>query len=138
MSGAAVRTGDLTPEEAWRRLADDPRAVLVDVRTLPEWTFVGVPDLRELGRPVVQVEWNSYPAGHNDAFLDELADVPTDAPVLFLCRSGVRSVAAADAARAAGWEQTYNVLEGFEGDLDAEGHRGAKGWRARGLPWRQS
>ncbi len=138
MSRPAERTGDVTPEEAWQRLADDPRAVLVDVRTRPELAFVGGPDLRGLGKPVLQVEWNRYPSGHNDGFLDELAAVPTDAPVLFLCRSGVRSVAAADAARAAGWEETYNVLEGFEGDLDAEGHRGGAGWRARGLPWRQS
>ncbi len=136
--GGATRTGDLTPQQAWKALAEDPAAVLVDVRTRPEWTFVGVPDLSEVGRSVVTVQWSTYPGGHNDAFLQELAAVPHEAPVLFLCRSGVRSAAAADAARAAGWERTYNVLEGFEGDLDEDGHRGARGWRASGLPWRQT
>lgn len=136
------RTGDVTPEQAWQALVDDPRAVLVDVRTRPEHAFVGVPDLTGVGRRAVLLEWNRYPQGHNEGFVEELAGAlegsPKDAPVLFLCRSGVRSVAAADAARDAGWERTYNVVEGFEGDLDEHGHRGGSGWRARGLPWRQS
>lgn len=133
-----TRTGDVTPQQAWDTLREDPAAVLVDVRTRPEWAYVGGPDLSAVGKGVVQVEWNSYPGGRNERFLEELEGVPTDAPVMFLCRSGVRSVAAADAAREAGWERTYNILEGFEGDLDADGHRGATGWRAGGLPWRQS
>jgi ribonuclease HI/rhodanese-related sulfurtransferase len=132
-------SGDLTPQEAWEVLREDEDAVLVDVRTQPEWALVGVPDLSALGRRVATLEWNRWPSGRNPAFLDQLAAVaPQEAPVLFLCRSGVRSAAAADAARAAGWERAHNVLEGFEGDLDADGHRGATGWRARGLPWRQS
>ena len=61
-----------------------------------------------------------------------------DAPLVFVCRSGVRSVAAAHAATAAGLGRSYNVIDGFEGGLDAEGHRGTTGWRAAGLPWRQS
>jgi rhodanese-related sulfurtransferase len=140
VSAFQPRTGDLTPRAAWDALAADPDAVLVDVRTQAEWVFVGLPDLSALGRRVVALEWTSFPGGaQNGQFLSQLEGVaPRDAQVLFLCRSGHRSVAAADAAARAGWLRSYNVLDGFEGDLDADGHRGARGWRAEGLPWRQS
>lgn len=133
------RAGDVTPREAWDLLAGDPDAVLVDVRTHAEWSFVGVPDLTGLGKEPVLVQWNDYPGGQrNPAFLDELAAaVPArDATVLFLCRSGARSVGAADAAADAGWSAAHNVLDGFEGPT-VDGHRGSTGWRAEGLPWTQ-
>lgn len=133
--------GDLTPDEAWELLRREPDAVLVDVRTDPEWTFVGVPDLTDLGKKVIAVSWNSWPGGvRNPEFLQQLhaAGGATASSLVFLCRSGHRSVAAAEAATLAGFAPAYNVREGFEGDLDEEGHRGHSGWRARGLPWRQS
>jgi rhodanese-related sulfurtransferase len=133
--------GDLAPAQAYAMLEQDRDAVLVDVRTRAEWAYVGVPDLTGLGKDVVRVEWTRYPDGApNAAFLDELAaaGVDRDRSVVFLCRSGVRSVAAAEAATRAGYAKAYNVTEGFEGPLDAAGHRGARGWRAAGLPWRQS
>lgn len=134
--------GDLSPTDAYRALADDARAVLVDVRTQAEWSYVGVPDLSGIGRELVRIEWQRYPDGAVNAdFVDDLerAGVPKDAHVLFLCRSGVRSAAAARVVTAAGWHRAYNVAEGFEGPLDAAGHRGAdRGWKASGLPWRQS
>lgn len=136
--------GDLNSQQAWELLAGDPEAVLVDVRTRAEWSYVGLPDLTGLGRvggPVL-VEWLSYPDNRpNPAFLDELrrAGVRPDRPVVFLCRSGVRSAAAAATATAAGFDRAYNVSDGFEGPLDPQGHRGsAGGWKASGLPWRQS
>jgi rhodanese-related sulfurtransferase len=133
--------GDLDPAESYRLLSDDPAAVLVDVRTRAEWSYVGGPDLAALGRPVVQVEWVSFPNGvRNESFLAELAaaGVPKQAPVLFLCRSGVRSVAAAEAATAAGYARAYNILQGFEGNPDGAGHRGTtSGWKVAGLPWLQ-
>jgi rhodanese-related sulfurtransferase len=135
------RAGDLDPERAYRLLAEDPDAVLVDVRTRAEWVYVGLPDLSALDKDVVGVEWVRYPDGApNDAFLDELclAGVRPERPVLFICRSGVRSGAAADAAAQAGYARTYNVSDGFEGPLDADCHRGVRGWKAAGLPWRQS
>ena len=135
--------GDLTPQQAWELLAEDAEAVLVDVRTRPEWTFVGVPDLGPLGKEAAFVEWTSFAAGSvNPHFLEQLAQVglePGDGRrVVFLCRSGQRSISAARAATAAGFGPALNVLEGFEGPLDAEGHRGSSGWRALGLPWVQS
>jgi rhodanese-related sulfurtransferase len=133
--------GDLTPPEAWELLEREPGAVLVDVRSEAEWMFVGVPDLTGLGKKLVAVSWNHWPGGTRNArFLDELeeAGIPAADTVLFLCRSGVRSRAAAIAATQAGITTAYNVSEGFEGDLDEAGHRGGNGWRAHGLPWRQS
>jgi rhodanese-related sulfurtransferase len=132
--------GDLTPRQAWERLAHDDAAMLVDVRTEAEWAYVGVPDTTDLGREVVLVQWQRFPDGaRNPDFLGQLraAGARDDTPLIFLCRSGVRSVAAARAAAAAGMTASYNVLEGFEGGLDGDGHRGRDGWRAEGLPWRQ-
>ncbi|WP_156688474.1 rhodanese-like domain-containing protein [Mycobacterium sp. Marseille-P9652] len=133
--------GDITPLEAWKLLSDNPNAVLVDVRTDAEWRFVGVPDLSGLGRDTVFIEWNTADGRHNDDFAEELRErVPagdTERPVIFLCRSGQRSIGAAEAATELGITPAYNVLDGFEGHLDARGHRGQSGWRASGLPWRQ-
>jgi rhodanese-related sulfurtransferase len=122
--------GDLTPAEAFELVRDNPDAVLVDVRTKGEWAHVGVPDLGELGKDVVFLEWQQGPTrSQNPAFVDDLkAVVPPDVPVVLICRSGVRSVAAAHAATAAGLGPAYNILEGFEG---------AAGWVRNGLPWRQ-
>jgi rhodanese-related sulfurtransferase len=133
--------GDITPQQAWDLLSDDPEAVLVDVRTAAEWRFVGVPDITSLGREVVYVEWTGTDGAHNDGFVDELKAAgvtPGERPVVFLCRSGNRSIGAAEAATEAGIGPSYNVLDGFEGNLDEQKHRGGTGWRAIGLPWTQS
>jgi rhodanese-related sulfurtransferase len=93
-----------------------------------------------LGRQVVFIEWNTA-GGRNQNFVADLIAAgvtPGERPVIFLCRSGNRSIPAAQAATAAGIAPAYNMLEGFEGQLDEHGHRGAAGWRAEGLPWKQS
>lgn len=133
--------GDITPEQAWERLSENPDAVLVDCRTRAEWDYVGVPDVSALGKRVVFVEWIGYPQGAlNARFVAELraAGVTDGSEVLFLCRSGQRSIGAAAAATADGIAAAYNVLEGFEGPLDPRGRRGTSGWRAAGLPWYQA
>lgn len=131
--------GDMTPQQAWDRLEGDSDAVLVDVRTRAEWSFVGLPDLTSVDKQVVPIEWTTFPDGAlNQAFLEELrGHVPQDATVIFLCRSGARSVAAATTASQAGYAHAYNVLEGFEGEHDAHGHRAVNGWKNADLPWRQ-
>ncbi|MEO1292538.1 MAG: rhodanese-like domain-containing protein [Pseudomonadota bacterium] len=136
------------PVEAWARLSEDPTAQLVDVRTRPEWTFVGVPLLQELGRQTVLAEWRQYPdMAIDNAFADRILDgFETALPrqILFICRSGARSAEAAMAVAGAAAARDLdiamvNVAEGFEGDLDPNRHRGAmNGWKARGLPWQQS
>lgn len=133
--------GDLTPLQAWEKLENDPKSVLVDCRTRAEWAFVGVPDLEVIGKKTVFIEWNTFPDGrHNDAFVSQLRDagIADDDEVIFICRSGHRSIGAAEAATADGVGKAYNVLDGFEGGLDSDDHRGNAGWRAQNLPWRQS
>jgi rhodanese-related sulfurtransferase len=126
--------GALTPREAWALKAAGA-ATLVDVRTHAEWEFVGrVPDS-------MLIEWRrAGDSNANPAFLQHLqGNVEPDEPVLFLCRSGVRSHHAAETAARAGYERAYNILEGFEGDPDDNRHRGRTGgWRFHGLPWIQS
>ena len=124
--------GAVTPSEAHELM--NAGAKLVDVRTEPELQYVGsVPGSNA-------IEWNTYPEGaRNPDFLRQLGDtVKKDQAVMFLCRSGVRSHQAAIAATQAGWQEAYNILEGFEGDKDGEGHRNVVGgWRKAGLPWIQ-
>lgn len=126
--------GALTPQEAFDLLRLAPGARLVDVRTRGEWDWVGrVPG-------AVEIEWNQYPGGvRNPHFLAELKrQVEPGVPVLFLCRSGARSDGAARLATEAGYGDCYNILEGFEGDKDANGRRNTTGgWRHSGLPWHQ-
>lgn len=133
------RGEDLTPRQAWDVLRENPEAVLVDVRTDAEWAFVGVPDTRETGARTIFEQWSTLSDGPDPArFVAAVtAQVDPGTPVLLLCRSGQRSDAAADALAAAGLGPTHNVLDGFEGPLDDHAHRGAAGWRADGLPWRQ-
>lgn len=128
-------SGAVTPQEAWDILQNVPGAKLVDVRSHAEWQFVGtVPD-------AVLVELKSFPGMLDNAhFLDQLKhQTDPEALTLFICRSGARSDQAARIAANHGYSNVYNVLEGFEGDKDAAGHRNTvNGWRAAGLPWVQS
>lgn len=144
MSGRSFY-GDLTPEEAWELLSSDPKARLVDVRTTPEWMFVGGPDLAPIGGTVLREEWQSYPSMQVDpGFVPRLdkalaaAGAEKGSPVLFLCRSGGRSAAAAAAMTGAGYERCFNIVGGFEGQRDEHGHRGTvEGWKTADLPWVQ-
>lgn len=125
--------GAVLPKEA--HLLMQAGAKLVDVRTDAELHYVGSVPGSEA------IEWNTFPEGQrNPAFLAQLARaVGKGEPVMFLCRSGVRSHQAAIAATEAGWGEAYNILEGFEGDKDGAGHRNVTGgWRKAGLPWVQS
>lgn len=125
--------GDLSPEEAWQKIADG--ATLVDVRSEAEWQVIGVPDTSSIGAKPRFVQWNLAGNVWNAAFLAELkAAVPADAELVFLCRSGARSISAAEAATDAGFT-SYNVLEGFEGVPNSDGDRTVNGWKNRKLPW---
>lgn len=125
--------GLVTPIEAFALMLAGT-ATLIDVRTRFENEYVGrVPDM-----PLI--EWKPLgAAGPNPHFVEQFEALEGKrVNVLFLCRSGIRSHAAAMAVTEAGHEHAFNILEGFEGDLDGEGHRGATGWRKAGLPWVQS
>ncbi|HEX5125830.1 MAG TPA: rhodanese-like domain-containing protein [Rhodocyclaceae bacterium] len=127
--------GTMTPQEAFEVLEHAPDAKLVDVRTRAELDWVGrIPG-------AVEIEWNMYPGNQpNPHFLNQLKQqVAPASTVMFICRSGARSHAAAIAASESGYPDCYNVLEGFEGEKDANGQRGkVSGWRHAGLPWMQS
>ncbi|MEK0154633.1 rhodanese-like domain-containing protein [Arthrobacter oryzae] len=126
--------GDLSPQDAWAKL--EQGAVLVDVRTEGEWAHIGIPDTKATDNDPLFIQW-TFPGGiPNPDFVDQLKQqAPEDSNVelVFLCRSGVRSIAAAIAATRAGFT-AYNVLEGFEGEPDRYGERTVNGWKNRGLP----
>ena len=140
--------GEVLPTDAWDILKAEKSARLIDVRTQAEWNFVGKPDLSGLGHTTLCVEWVSFPGMSKnlhfvESVLEDIGD-GTPGKLLFLCRSGVRSLHAARAVTAWFSEQgvsvkCLNVAEGFEGDLNDEGKRGIRnGWKHRGLAWRQS
>ena len=140
--GTEVYAGDMTPRETWEVLAREPDAVLLDCRTDAEWRHTGVPDLSSLGKAATFVAWQIFPdMTLNPYFVEQVRaqGVPDDAAVLVICRSGVRSRAAAAALAGSGFSRCYNVVEGFEGDKDEHGHRGTvAGWKIAGLPWIQA
>lgn len=138
--------GDLAPQQAWELLSSDSSAILVDVRSQPEWSFVGLPDLSSFKKKPILVPWQTYspasrpPMTLNPSFAADVDASVTDksTPVIFLCRSGVRSKAAAIAMTARGYKRCYNLAGGFEGPHDDARHRGrVAGWKAAGLPWTQ-
>ncbi len=145
VSSEAGYAGDLSPQESWKRMSSDGSAQLIDVRTIAEWNFVGVPDLSELGREALFCEWQHFPSAPNPEFVEQVTEglkqtsYRPGAALFFLCRSGARSRAAAIALTKAGYGPCFNIADGFEGGLDHDRHRGSGGgWKASGLPWVQS
>lgn len=131
--------GEVTAQEAWDYLSAEASA-LVDVRTQAEWQFTGNPDLSGTPSQMLKIALKTYPGfAQNPQFSEQVkADVRPDTPVFFLCRSGGRSLDAAVKMTAEGFSHCFNVMGGFEGEPDAEGHRGTvDGWKAAKLPWRQ-
>jgi rhodanese-related sulfurtransferase len=127
--------GEVTPEEA-HALIQAAGARLVDVRTQAERDFVGYPTIGE------HVEWETYPGmEYNPDFPAQLRRAVGDDPeqyLVFMCRSGGRSAKAAEAMTKQGYEHCFNLIGGFEGGKDEQGHRGTKaGWKVAGLPWQQ-
>ena len=140
-----VHIEDVPVEEVWARLQNNANSVLIDVRTRAEWTFVGLPDLKQIGKQILTVEWQTSPDNRIDAAFPErltkvldAAGAKKEVELFFVCRSGVRSRMAAEAMANTGYQRCRNVADGFEGPLDANRHRGrVAGWKAAGLPWVQ-
>ncbi|MES2984931.1 MAG: rhodanese-like domain-containing protein [Pseudomonadota bacterium] len=134
--------GDVTPAEAWSALSQSEHAQLIDVRTLAEWSFAGVPTVDSLGKVVKTISWKFYPNFDlNPRFIEQLETAVADktAPLYFLCKTGGRSADAAIAATAAGYTHCYNIAGGFEGDINTNHQRGqVNGWKASRLPWQQA
>lgn len=144
-SNPSQAVANVLVRDVWKRLNERQDAVLIDVRTRAEWTYVGVPDLSALGRQTVLVEWLGFPDNRVNAdFVPQLTrelealGAGKDTELYFVCRSGARSLQAAQAMLGAGWSKCFNVAEGFEGPLDEAKHRGSRsGWKAENLPWVQ-
>ncbi len=132
---------NVAPSAVWQALLTDPNAEMVDVRTDAEWTYVGLADLSAAGKAPALIPWQIFPSMQvNPGFTENMkqAGLKPEQKIYFLCRSGVRSLAAAQAAQAAGFPHVFNIADGFEGPPDPQGHRGTTaGWKADGLPWRQ-
>lgn len=133
--------GEVSPQEALEFVKSNPNAILVDVRTPPEWA-AGEPDISASGKELVKLEWKLAPTYTlNPNFVPELSKVAPDknAALFFLCRSGGRSLDAAAAMTQAGYRYCFNVTGGFEGASGPQDQRGNSltGWKAANLPWRQ-
>lgn len=145
-SGQTIHIVDVDVREVWNRLKEDPAAVLIDVRTRAEWSYVGLPDLSSIGKQPFLVEWQTFPDNRVDpgfterlSSMLEAAGVDKQAELFFICRSGARSRSAAQAMAEAGYVACRNVADGFEGPVDSNRHRGQMaGWKAAGLPWAQN
>ena len=133
--------GDIGPAQAWEMMLGNIKISLLDVRTPAEWAYVGLPDLSALHRQPLLVPWLMFPSMQINAdFLHQVSETGVDPEqdLLILCRSGVRSKAAAIALTQAGFSTCYNIAYGFEGDKDDVGHRGTvNGWKVDALPWGQ-
>lgn len=138
---STVNIQDVSPLEAWEMVQQQPQSVLLDVRTTMEYEYVGHP----VG--AVHVPWKEAPDWQTDPqfvakvreALGERSGEPESLPVLTICRSGKRSRAAAEALVRQGFNEVYNIAEGFEGDLDEKSHRNTvNGWRFNNLPWEQT
>ena len=129
------------PRQVWEALISNDQARLVDVRTDVEWTQIGVPDLTAARKDVVLLSWQVAPTMQvNPGFVAEMAaaGITPEHDIYFLCRSGVRSMAAAQAAQAAGFPRVFNITDGFEGPPGPSGARGTiAGWQADELPWKK-
>lgn len=127
---------NLSPQQSWELLQQNPATVMVDVRTYMEHAYVGHP----IG--AIHIPWKEAPNWElNPNFVEDVKKRVTDVntPILLLCRSGQRSLSAAEALEAVGYQRLINIVDGFEGSLDANKHRNnLGGWRYCGLPWEQS
>lgn len=127
---------NLTPQQSWNFMQVTASAVMIDVRTTMEYTFIGHP------LSAIHIPWKEAPSWQlNLNFIEQVKQYVNDpkTPILLLCRSGQRSLEAAQALETAGFEYLINVLEGFEGALDHHKHRGnIDGWRFHNLPWEQA
>jgi rhodanese-related sulfurtransferase len=141
MSDRAVKS--LTPQQAWQMLQDDPRALLVDIRSTMEYLFVGHPTGAVHVAWIDEPDWIVNP--HFETEIRKLllggavcSDESPCAPIILICRSGKRSLEAGKTLLDGGVQNVFHVNEGFEGDLDEHHHRSTiGGWRHRGLPWEQ-
>lgn len=126
--------GALTPPEAYAAWQRDQEVVFIDIRTEAELELVGrIPQ-------AINIEWKLFPDWEpNPAFVNSIQrKFGPQTTLLLICRSGVRSHEAATKLAEKGYQNVYQVLEGFEGELDKSGQRKLNGWKSYALPWSQA
>ena len=134
--------GDINSSDAFEILKNELNSFLIDVRTLPEWQFSGVPDLSSVRKDILTISWKNYPKmDMNSNFAGQVEGIISDkvAKLFFICKTGGRSLDAAIKMTELGYRNCYNIASGFEGDLNDNNQRGKiNGWKASGLPWEQT
>ena len=132
---------DVTSVECFRKLSKISNSYLIDVRTKPEWEFTGVPDLSSLNKKTIFIAWNEYPEMNiNKYFINQIAgeNIEKIDNIFLICRSGRRSFQAAKYLTSLGYNHSYNVSDGFEGDKNKLNQRSTiNGWKYNQLPWQQ-
>ena len=131
---------ELTPPQAYEELTNNDRAVLVDCRTRAEWFYVGIPDLSIIGKQAVLESIADETGQPNANFITRIGEIASsDTPIYVICKIGGRSANACHLLESSGYSNVCNILEGFEGSVDQQGHRSSiDGWKFHNLPWRQS
>ena len=132
---------NISSRECFEKLSIEVNSQLIDVRTKPEWIYVGVPDLSSINKKVIFVSWQVYPEmGTNKFFENQIleSNIKKDNNLYFICRSGNRSNNAAEFLASRGFSNCFNVIDGFEGKLNHECQRALiDGWQFNNLPWKQ-
>ena len=132
---------NISSQECFKKLSIEVHSQLIDVRTKPEWIYVGVPDLSSINKKVIFVSWQVYPEmGTNKFFENQIleSNIKKDNNLYFICRSGNRSNNAAEFLASRGFSNCFNVIDGFEGKLNHERQRTLiDGWQFNNLPWKQ-
>ena len=132
---------NISSRECFEKLSIEVNSQLIDVRTKPEWIYVGVPDLSSINKKVIFVSWQVYPEmGTNKFFENQIleSNIKKDNNLYFICRSGNRSNNAAEFLASRGFSNCFNVIDGFEGKLNHERQRASiDGWQFNKLPWKQ-
>ena len=132
---------NISSRECFEKLSIEVNSQLIDVRTKPEWIYVGVPDLSSINKKVIFVSWQVYPEmGTNKFFENQIleSNIKKDNNLYFICRSGQRSHDAAEFLASRGFSNCFNVIDGFEGKLNHERQRTLiDGWQFYNLPWKQ-
>ena len=140
-SNENLHTYELTSSECFDQLSKISNSYLIDVRTTPEWEFVGVPDLSSINKNVIFISWQLYPEMNiNSLFENQVtkSNIKKDDKLFLICRSGSRSFDAAKFLSSVGYYYCFNIADGFEGDKNSLNQRSTiNGWKYNNLPWKQ-
>ena len=132
---------NISSQECFEKLSIEVHSHLIDVRTKPEWVYVGVPDLSLINKKVIFISWQVYPKMEINKFFENQIlelNIKKDSNLYFMCRSGNRSYSAAEFLVSRGFSNCFNVIDGFEGKLNHERQRALiDGWQFNNLPWKQ-